>query len=172
MVAADLGQQGQGFPPAPVHSPDVRLSGSVATSSSPGPRWPTSAVDCAIAGHAREVRFISSHLSPVDLSNRTRRHRWPKPISRGVFTTYAANSSISTRVFCFEIMPTNTDCNLPVIHSDIAESTLSQADCRCDAEHRLGSPIADRMPRRGGNWGLSRRDAAPPDRGGRCPAEP
>ena len=29
-----------------------------------------------------------------------------------------------------------------------------------------------RMPRRGGNWGLSRRDAAPPDRGGRCPAEP
>ena len=28
------------------------------------------------------------------------------------------------------------------------------------------------MPRRGGNWGLSRRDAAPPDRGGRCPAEP
>ena len=30
----------------------------------------------------------------------------------------------------------------------------------------------ERMLRRGGNWGLSRRGAAPPDRGGRCPAEP
>jgi len=45
-------------------------------------------------------------------------------------------------------------------------------DWSCAGEHRLGSTTAERMPRRGGNWGLSRRDAAPPDRGGRCPAEP
>lgn len=37
---------------------------------------------------------------------------------------------------------------------------------------RGASHVPTRMPRRGGNWGLPRRGAAPPDRGGRCPAEP
>jgi hypothetical protein len=82
---------------------------------------------------------------------------WVPTTARGWAPTHGRSLPVTECIVIAEVSPGRASS-----HSQGSFLAINMAT----TTHRSG------MLRRGGNWGLSRRDAAPPDRGGRCPAEP